>query len=712
MSESAQTTSSHGLVSSTLLEKIDKLFACNAGDYVDLPQLVVVGDQSSGKSSVLEGITGLPFPRDIGLCTRFATHITFRRSTETKITVSIIPAKDSAPDRQERLRAWSTHSLQSLDAASFRDIMEQVTIAMGIGAETESVRRTFSEDVLRLEVSGPTQEHFSVIDVPGIFKRTTQGMTTKEDIALVDQMVHGYMSNPRSVMLIVVPCNVDIATQEILERAEDLDPDGIRTLGVLTKPDLIDQGGEGAVVDLLEGRKHHLLLGWHLLRNPGQSDLNSSRCRHTIEKEFFSKVAPWNHLDKGKVGVRTLRIRLQAILEDHIRREFPKVRSEISQKLKKAERTLRELGPKRQTQGEQFQYVVGIAIRFQSLVSSALQSGSGRAEIFEENILLRLATQAINRGEVFAKAIATHGHALRFQSEIASLTDRLSTLGMDSAYSPLDVRTVKDHPDIEDLIHVNTSVPPPSDDDILEWIDKLYRDSRGFELGTFDANILGVTLKEQAANWRDLALGYVSDVIALVHGFVVDVIQRIAPSRRVSEGIKSLLLDDLTEMYRRAVNHTELLLEIELDGTPATYNHYFNDNLQKRNRRHERLRAGLEPKSITDCKHGTVVRLDDIVQSHPLSNARHTTLDIHDIMCAYYKVARKRFVDAVRMQVADHMLVAGKKTPLALFSATFVASMDHGVLEDIAGEEMQTKSERIRLEKEISLLGEAKKIIG
>jgi hypothetical protein len=196
---------------------------------------------------------------------------------------------------------------------------------MEIGSNVASSQRTFSEDVLRLEVSGPSQEHFSVIDVPGIFKRTTQGMTTKEDIALVDQMVHGYMSNPRSVMLIVVPCNVDIATQEILERAEDLDTEGIRTLGVLTKPDLIDQGGEGAVVDLLEGRKHRLRLGWHLLRNPGQSDLNAGRCRHTIEAEFFTKIAPWKSLGKEKLGVQTLRIRLQAILEDHIRREFPKV---------------------------------------------------------------------------------------------------------------------------------------------------------------------------------------------------------------------------------------------------------------------------------------------------------------------------------------------------------------------------------------------------
>jgi hypothetical protein len=113
---------------------------------------------------------------------------------------------------------------------------------MGVESTSDGPKTTFSEDVLRLEICGPTQEHFSVIDVPGIFKRTTQGVTTKADISMVDDMVHGYMRNPRSVMLAVIPCNVDIATQEILERAEEVDPDGIRTLGVLTKPDLVDKG--------------------------------------------------------------------------------------------------------------------------------------------------------------------------------------------------------------------------------------------------------------------------------------------------------------------------------------------------------------------------------------------------------------------------------------------------------------------------------------
>lgn len=118
-----ETGSHFGLASADLLEKIDRLFACNVGEYVDLPQLVVVGDQSSGKSSVLEALTKLLFPRESGLCTRFATQITFRRSQETHVTVSVIPAQDASEEHKTAARAWIMDGLRSLDAGSFANIM-------------------------------------------------------------------------------------------------------------------------------------------------------------------------------------------------------------------------------------------------------------------------------------------------------------------------------------------------------------------------------------------------------------------------------------------------------------------------------------------------------------------------------------------------------------------------------------------------------------
>jgi len=129
-----------GLGEPVLLEKIDQLFACNVGEHVNLPQIVVVGDQSSGKSSVLEGLTKLPFPRDSGLCTRFVTCITFRRSPESKINVSIRPDNNASPEHAENVRSWSATDLKALDANSFAKIMAEVRSTNARQQKAEFIR--------------------------------------------------------------------------------------------------------------------------------------------------------------------------------------------------------------------------------------------------------------------------------------------------------------------------------------------------------------------------------------------------------------------------------------------------------------------------------------------------------------------------------------------------------------------------------------------
>lgn len=186
--------------------------------------------------------------------------------------------------------------------------------------------KTFSDDVLKIEICGPDQEHLSVIDVPGIFKKTTEGLTTKSDIGMVKSMVLNYMKNPRAVIMAVIPANVDIATQEILEMALECDTEGERTLGILTKPDLVDEGAEQHVLDIVEGKSHKLKLGWCIVRNRGQKELlELSSDRHAMEQSFFLSQDPWDKIEKDRVGVEALRRRLIEILAAIVRRQFGKV---------------------------------------------------------------------------------------------------------------------------------------------------------------------------------------------------------------------------------------------------------------------------------------------------------------------------------------------------------------------------------------------------
>lgn len=182
-----------GLGNQVLLTKIDKLRELNVGAIIPLPQvrtlayttvsdltapqLVVVGDQSSGKSSVLESLTGFSFPRAAGLCTRYATQITCSRASEESVTITIIPHPQADEALKTKLQDFHQH-ITTIHPENLAAIFQSANDAMGIrtSAKKETLGlRTFSEDILKIEICGPTQEHFTVIDVPGIFRVATPG---------------------------------------------------------------------------------------------------------------------------------------------------------------------------------------------------------------------------------------------------------------------------------------------------------------------------------------------------------------------------------------------------------------------------------------------------------------------------------------------------------------------------------------------------------
>lgn len=196
---------------------------------------------------------------------------------------------------------------------------------MGLSVTANDGLPAFSSDVLRLEIQGPDEEHLSVIDVPGTFENTTPGLTTKEDKAMIDSLVLTYMNNPRSIILAVIPANVDVATQKVDQTARDIDPDGLRTLRVLTKPDLVDKGAEQNVIGLVNGRGSHSDLGWVLVRNLGHSELQEGTVNRDEAEKAFSHHSPWSSVDPQKFGIQALKTRLQELLTSNVRREFPLV---------------------------------------------------------------------------------------------------------------------------------------------------------------------------------------------------------------------------------------------------------------------------------------------------------------------------------------------------------------------------------------------------
>ncbi|KAJ5459231.1 Dynamin [Penicillium desertorum] len=717
------------LADPALLEKIDKLFACNVGEYVSLPQLVVVGDQSCGKSSVLEGLTKLNFPRDSGLCTRFATHIIFRRDGNLvvrEISASIIPASDATPEEDQKLRAWKASGLQSLSAEDFSRTMKEVHEVMNLSSCDGDQKPTFSNSVLQLEIRGPNASHLSVIDVPGIFKNTTSDRTTKNDITLVRNMVLRYMQNQRSIMLAVVPANVDIATQEIIEMASEIDPEGGRTLRILTKPDLVDKGAEHKVIQLIHDGNANGQLGWILVRNLGQKQLQAGNVDRDAEERMFYQHAPWNRVPPENYGISALTARLQELLTSNVRREFPSVRFEVIKRLKDTKNLLQSLGVQRETAEQQRRILLDIVSTFQEITQHALATNYGVNDVFDEDKDLRLATLVSLRNDVFSKNLAYWGHTYTFRSkpERPEDTDGSVDDREERRNNPANTEKQRDImqsrktwdttqntsvADLEGILHASEPVEPSFKSGILPWIEEIYSNSRGFEIGTFNHTLLSTLMKKQSVKWPILARGYISDIISVVHAFICKGLEVVSKNTQISTNIMSLLMDDLVEKYKQAISTVEFLLRIEREGTPLTLNHYFNDNLEKC--RQKRMYSTAAKKSFDDCKHGEVVRLSDLAHQHHMSNVEHTVRDIHDILDSYYKVARKRFLDNVCMQAADHYLVTGPEAPMKLFSPSWVNDLSNERLEEIVGEGRALKRRRRQLQKEIEDLEAGKAVL-
>ncbi|KAI3322876.1 P-loop containing nucleoside triphosphate hydrolase protein [Xylariaceae sp. AK1471] len=325
-----------------VLTKIDKLRELNVGSIIPLPQLVVVGDQSSGKSSVLESLTGFAFPPATGLCTRYATQITCRREAREGVSVSIIPRPQADEVLKTELRKFR-RNLSSLDNDDLATIFQEANEAMGIRMDTaDNVASlgAFSEDMLKIEISGPDQTHLTVIDVPGIFRVPMPGLTTESDVVLVQNMVKTYMHNRRTMSVAADPFAKPIELtrwrrpREILRLAETADPDGVRTMGVLTKPDLAtEKATKDAIVNLVLGKRNPLKLGYCVVKNRSADDESSTIFdRLSAEKAFFM-CRPWLTI-ADRCGVTSLQGRLRELLMDISKREFPHVKLEIEKRLR------------------------------------------------------------------------------------------------------------------------------------------------------------------------------------------------------------------------------------------------------------------------------------------------------------------------------------------------------------------------------------------
>lgn len=299
---------------------------------ISLPAIVVCGDQSCGKSSVLEAMSTLRFPTKDGMCTRFVTRVEMEQHEDIRLVATITPSNHHSQQRQKELRDWR---YETSDLAKFGDVI--TSAGQKMGSETE---KGFLKDQLVIQLSGPDLPVFVFIDIPGLIQCTRKGQPAS-DVKYIEDLVTSYMSDPTKIVLTVVAANNDLELQGVLRHAMQIDPRGLRTIGVITKPDACEDRPsvrEGAL-ELLKNTgvgMYHWLLGWHVLKNrsDSQRDMTTEE-RDESESEYLARP-PWDQVPAEFKGAENLSARLEARVFDAFISNVPNLRIQIKEKIEEA----------------------------------------------------------------------------------------------------------------------------------------------------------------------------------------------------------------------------------------------------------------------------------------------------------------------------------------------------------------------------------------
>lgn len=407
----------------------DHGLAAAAGNYLNLPQIVVVGGQSSGKSSVLEAIVGRSFlPRGSGIVTRRPLILQLYNTAQPKTSVDDReedyfdeisdedekkPRKDEASPKPKGTEKSEELLLPGDEWGEFlhkphKKYFDFSEIRDEIVRETERLtgrNKGISAQPLSLKIFSPRVLQLTLVDLPGIAKIALgdQPLDIEEQIR---NMSLQYISNPNAIILAVTAANTDLANSDAIKLSHMVDPLGERTVGVLTKLDLMDPGTDAA--DMLLNKIIPLRRGYIGVVNRGQLDIerDTSIQEGLVKEEDFFRSHPAYRSLIHKVGTTNLAKTLNVILMHHIRQCLPELKSRILHMVSDVQMELDALGtPADASQKNLGASLLNLLSKFSASFSNCINGKGSSSDGLEMNELFGGARIGYIFNEVFVRSL-------------------------------------------------------------------------------------------------------------------------------------------------------------------------------------------------------------------------------------------------------------------------------------------------------------------
>ncbi|KAH6893082.1 P-loop containing nucleoside triphosphate hydrolase protein [Thelonectria olida] len=683
-----------------LFDAIDQMHSLGANEYLQIPQLVIVGGQNAGKSALLQTLTGIPFPVESGCCTRFPTRIVSKRTApgtleRYRITINKSPFKiEGIEPAAEGYRKYERSGVK-LTANEFGTIMEEVSEQMGIRKGKEADKRNFASEVLKVELTGPTRSHFGILDLPGQFRNAVD--VKKSDGKKVEAMIVKYLEQPENIVVCVADVPTDLGHQDIpgLVQAHVAKE---RTIGVFTKCDMArhnyDMASNAVNVGrgIMENETLNLPNGWFFVRNRLKSDPEDSNL-DLIEKELFS-TQPWNQVREDRLGSTALKKHLGSVLNSKIRDCFPNLRESITNQLETRQMEHDRMGPSRNSHPEKQSYITKVAQAYRDQVEKCLRHNGYQSK----NMQIWSKESALT--EEFGTVMRSCGGVWSFEDDEPSgvsqrppsMAQLMKSRQVGRAYSGIaEVDTVK-----------------ALFKDIGEYVKKF---NAGQLPGIVNPEVFHRMYQLQVDKWPSIVAIYLEETQRATWDCILAILGEVCPAeggtKQLYKELTSLLWNYFRETSRKVMDNCDkhCKLQTECERLHPRVGPDFEKKLQERRRRRWEKGYNSEVAKSEDFK----LALDQYFSNVHWSLEANMIHDVHDVLKSYYEISLENFITNIGVEMSE--FIAGKDSPLRRLGPNTVLEFSEEQIDLLGKEDDFTLRRREELRRDIDSLTRALEIV-